>query len=127
VIEPYVIGRGILGRTALDNPGFSVQNMQLSKNGTTCYISSTVHNTGNIWISMLTLSLNQTHVWNDGWTGTGQDDVNRAAFINYGDLRCADTAIGANYTALFGAHFADGVDQNATTTVQVGKYPLYST
>lgn len=127
VIEPYVIGRGILGRTPLDNPVFSVQNMQLSKNGTTCYISSTVHNNGNIWIAMLTLRLNQTHVWDDGWTSPAQDDLNRAVFINYGDLHCADIAVRQNYTAFFNAHFADGVDQNATTTVQVAKYPLYST
>jgi len=124
VFEPYVIGRGMLGRTPLDKPGFSVQHLQLSKNDTTCYISSTVHNTGNVWIAMLTLTLNRTRVWNDAWTKTGQDDLDRQAFFNYGDLHCADIGVGQTYTALFTAHFADEVDQYATTIVRVGNHPI---
>lgn len=99
--------------------------MQLSKNSTACYISSTVHNTGNIWIALLTLRLNQTYVWDDGWTAPAQDDLNRQVFINYGDFHCADIIAGQTYVAMFKAHFADGVDQNATTIIQVGKSPLY--
>jgi hypothetical protein len=123
-IGPYIVEHGILGRTPFDKPSFTFQTLQLSKNGTTCYISSRVHNSGNVWIERLTLKLNQTHVWDNAWIGPGVDDIDDLPFMNYGDLHCADITPGQNYTATYTSQFADGVYQNATTTVQVGKYPI---
>jgi len=47
-----------LGKTPFDSPSFPIQNLQLSRNGTLCYIKSTVQDTGNMWISRLTPKLN---------------------------------------------------------------------
>jgi len=63
---PFWISNGTFGRTFLDKPGFIVVAVNLSKNGTDCYIRSTVSNTGNIYINRLTLSLNSTYVFSDG-------------------------------------------------------------
>jgi len=60
---PFWISNGTFGRTFLDKPGFIVVAVNLSKNGTDCYIRSTVSNTGNIYINRLTLSLNSTYVF----------------------------------------------------------------
>ena len=42
---PFWISNGTFGRTFLDKPGFTFVAVNLSKNGTDCYIRSTVSNT----------------------------------------------------------------------------------
>ncbi len=124
-ITPYVIAKGTLGRTPFDHPDFSIRAMQLSKNGTNCQIQSVVENTGNVYIAMLTLTLNQTYVWDDAWIAPGHAASDRQLFFNYGDLHCLNVKPGQTYIAGLLARFADGDKQNLGTTVQVQPYPIF--
>ncbi len=124
-IVPFVVQRGILGTTFLSNPSFSIKAVELSKNGTNCQILTVIENTGNLYIAMLTLTLNQTHVWDDAWIGPDHAASDRQLFENYGDLHCTDMRLGQTYTAIFLANFADGEKQTRVTTVQVQPYPIF--
>ncbi len=124
-VVPYVVARSVLGRTPFDNPGFSIRAIQVSKNGTNCQIQSVVENTGNVYIAMLTLTLNQTYVWDDAWIAPGHAASDRQLFVNYGDLHCSNLKPGQTYIAGFLARFADGDKQTLVTTVQVQPYPVF--
>jgi len=121
---PFWISNGTFGRTFLDKPGFIVVAVNLSKNGTDCYIRSTVSNTGNIYINRLTLSLNSTYVFSDGRIPPNGFDDNWQRFQNYGSFHCADVRVDQAYSATFLSEFANGVNQSASKMLGVGSFPI---
>jgi len=121
---PFWISNGTFGRTFLDKPGFIVVAVNLSKNGTDCYIRSTVSNTGNIYINRLTLSLNSTYVFSDGRIPPNGLDDNWQRFQNYGSFHCADVRVDQAYSATFLSEFANGVNQSASKMLGVGSFPI---
>jgi hypothetical protein len=124
VAVPFWVSRGTFGKTFLDKPGFSIVAVNLSKYGTDCYIRTTVSNTGNIYIAKLTMSLNGTYVFSDGWIPPNGLSDSWQRFQNYGYFHCADTGVGQTYSASFLSEFADGVNQSASKMLEVGPYPL---
>jgi hypothetical protein len=121
---PFWISNGTFGRTFLDRPSFIVVAVNLSKNGTDCYIRSTVSNTGNIYINRLTLSLNSTYVFSDGRIPPNGLDDNWQRFVNYGSFHCADVRVDQAYSATFLSEFANGVSQNTSKMLGVASFPI---
>ena len=91
---PFWVSRGTFGRTFLDKPGFSIVAVNLSKEGTDCYIRSTISNTGNVYIARLTLNLNGTYLRRmDGFLRTGSMMAGNAS-------RTTDTSIAQTFVSV---------------------------
>ena len=121
---PFWVSRGTFGRTFLDKPGFSIVAVNLSKEGTDCYIRSTISNTGNVYIARLTLNLNGTYVTSDGWVPPNGLNDGWERFQNYGYFHCSDVRVGQTYSASYLSEFANGVNQSASKMLEVGPYAL---